>query len=87
LILAVEVIRKLNIPFGVVINRSDVGDNKVDLYCEKENIPILMKIPFKREIAESYSKGEMLINTEPKYSIDFVNLYNDIKNIAESKKV
>jgi MinD superfamily P-loop ATPase len=47
LILAVEVLRKLKIPFGVVINRADLGNNKTEEYCQKENIPVLMKIPFK----------------------------------------
>ncbi|MFH1678078.1 MAG: ATP-binding protein [Candidatus Omnitrophota bacterium] len=45
LILAVEVIRKLRISFGVVINRSDIGDDEVKRYCIEENIPILMEIP------------------------------------------
>ncbi|MBU1933250.1 MAG: ATP-binding protein, partial [Candidatus Omnitrophica bacterium] len=48
LVLAVEVVRKLEIPFGVVINRSDLGNEKTDEYCANENIPILMRIPFKK---------------------------------------
>jgi len=35
LILAVGVCRELKIPFGVVINRADVGDKKVEEYCQK----------------------------------------------------
>jgi MinD superfamily P-loop ATPase len=31
----------MGIPFGVVINRSDVGDQKVEVYCKEQNIPIL----------------------------------------------
>jgi len=55
--LAVEVVRHLKIPFGIIINRDGIGDNKVELYCKNENIPILLKIPEKQKIAFLYSKG------------------------------
>lgn len=37
LILAVEVLRKIKIPFGVVVNRADLGNTKTEEYCKKEN--------------------------------------------------
>jgi len=80
LTLAVEVLRKLKVSFGVVINRSDLGNNKTDEYCEKENIPILMRIPFKKEIAVAYSKGEPIVKMFPEYRKDFEELFNKIKN-------
>ncbi len=80
LILAVEVLRKLKIPFAVVINRSDLGDKKTDKYCKDENIPILMRIPFSEKIAKAYSKGEPIVEAFPKYKKDFNDLYNVIKN-------
>src|SRR4030042_3257609 len=45
LVLAVEVTKKLAIPCGVVINRAGVGDGKVEDYCAKNNIPLLLSIP------------------------------------------
>lgn len=80
LVLAVEVLKKLAVPFGVVINRSDLGNNKTEEYCQKENIPILMKIPFKKEIAMAYSKGEPMVTAFPEYKKDFQSLFNTIKN-------
>jgi len=80
LILAVGVLRKLKVPFGVVINRSDLGNKKTDEYCKKENIPILMRIPFKKEIAVAYSKGEPIVKIFPEYKKDFEELFNKIKN-------
>jgi len=80
LILAVEVIRKLKIPFGVVINRANIGDKEVDNYCNKENIPILMKIPFSKDIAISYSKGIPIIESFPEYRTYFQKLFSEIKN-------
>ena len=80
LILAVEVLKKLKIPFGVVINRADLGNNKTDEYCKQENIPVLMRIPFKKEIAMAYSKGEPIVKAFPEYKKDFLELFNAIKN-------
>jgi len=80
LILTVEVLRKLKVPFGVVINRADLGNAKTEEYCKKENIPILMRIPFKKEIAMAYSKGEPIVKAFPEYKKDFQGLYNVIKN-------
>jgi len=81
LILAVEVLRKLQIPFGVFINRSDIGDGKVDNYCGEENIPILMKIPFSREIAVSYSEGVPIVKKDSLYQDKFINMYINICTI------
>jgi len=78
LILAVEVLRKLKIPFGVVINRSDLGNDKTDHYCKQENIPVLMRIPFKKEIAVAYSQGELLISVFPEYKEKFAAVYRQI---------
>ncbi len=87
LMLAVEVLRKLNIPFGVVINRSDLGDEKTDSYCQRENILILMKIPFKKEIASAYSKGIPIIKALPEYKKNFQELLDKIsKVVAQESK-
>jgi len=82
LILAVEVLRKLIIPFGVVINRSDIGDKKVEEYCKEENIYILMRIPFKKEIASSYSEGNPLVESFPEYGEKFKGLHEQIIGIT-----
>jgi MinD superfamily P-loop ATPase len=77
--LAVEVLRKLNIPFGVVINQSDIGDEKVEGYCKIENIPVLLRIPFDKRIAVAYSKGIPLIEELPEYKEKFLNLYEEVR--------
>ena len=87
LILAVEVLRKLTIPFGVVINRADLGNNKTEEYCGRENIPVLMRIPFKKEIAVAYSRGEPLFKAFPEYRRDFQKLFKDISALKENVNV
>lgn len=81
LILAVEVLKKLQIPFGVVINRLDLGDDKVERYCRDNNISILMRIPFSRDIAIAYSKGNSIINVYPEYKTKFRNLFTEIVDV------
>ena len=83
LILAVEMLRILKIPFGVAINRSDVGDEKVDEYCQKEEIPILLKIPMDRELAVEYSKGTPLVVAKPEWRGKFVELLERIEFFAD----
>ena len=87
LILAVEVLKKLEIPFGVVINRSDIGDDKVELYCHENDIPILMKIPFDREIASLYSRGVPFVKEKREYIDKFQEMFSSIKKLfLESKE-
>jgi len=78
LVLAVEVLRKLRIPFGVVINRSDIGDDKVEGYCRDSAIPVLMRIPFDREIAYLYSRGIPLVREQAAYKEKFKALFTMI---------
>ncbi len=77
--LAVEVLKRLKIPYGVIINKFDLGDKKTEEYCQKENIPILMKLPFSKEIASTYSKGTLIIEEYPEYKEKFKDLYQKIK--------
>ncbi len=65
LTLAVATVRALAIPFGVVVNRMGIGDDRVHTYCAVEGIPILLEIPDDRRIAEAYSRGELLIEAVP----------------------
>jgi len=78
LVLAVEVLRKLKIPFGVIINRSDIGDDEVDKYCQDNKIRILLRIPFDREIALLYSRGIPLVQEKPEYKEKFRRMFDVI---------
>ncbi|MBC8264703.1 MAG: ATP-binding protein [Anaerolineales bacterium] len=78
--LAVEVARnELGLPVGVVINRAGIGDERVEKYCAAEGIPILMRIPFDRRIAEVYSEGGLIIESLPEYREQFRRLYQKIR--------
>ena len=80
--LAVGMVKILNIPHGIVINRSDLGDDKVKEYADQEGIPILMEIPFSRQIAEAYSRGKLLVEELPGWREKFIHLYERIVDYA-----
>jgi MinD superfamily P-loop ATPase len=69
--LAVAVVRELKLRFGVIINRDGIGDGRVEEFCSNEDIPILMKIPFDRAIAEGIAKGENLLTIRPGFQTLF----------------
>jgi MinD superfamily P-loop ATPase len=78
--LAVEVVKHLKIPFGVIINRDGIGYKKVETYCKNEKIPILLKIPENRSIAKLYSKGIALVIDNKKWHDMFLKVFSKIKN-------
>ncbi len=84
--LAVGAVRVLGIPAGLVINRSDVGDDKVKAYAEKEGLPVLMEIPFDRGIAEAYSRGELMVEVMPGWRERFRGLFDRIVEIAGTEE-
>ena len=82
--LAVGAVEILNIPCGLVINRSDMGDDQVKKYAGRINLPILMEIPFDRRIAEAYSRGDPLVEAIPEWKSKFLDLYHRINQIIKS---
>ena len=80
--LAVGAVRILGIPCGLVINRSDMGDDRLREYAGAEGIPILMEIPFDRKIAEFYSRGELLVDVMPEWREKFLELYQRITDLV-----
>jgi MinD superfamily P-loop ATPase len=80
--LAVEAVQLLGIPKGLVINRSDLGNDRVKEYAEQEALPVLMEIPFDRKIAEIYSNGRLLAEELPEWKTGFRDLFTRIKDIV-----
>ena len=79
--LAVGAVKVLGIPHGLVINRSDAGDDQVRAYAEQERLPVLMEIPFDRQIAEAYSRGQLFVEVLPEWKQKFEGLFYRIKDI------
>jgi len=79
---AVEVARTLGVPTAVAINRAGIGDDQVKRYCEQENIPVVLTIPFDREIAETYAVGTPLVDAIPSWRERFIELADRLKEVA-----
>jgi len=79
LMLSVETLEEIGKPFGVIINRSGLGDRAVHDWLLQKKIPLLMEIPFDREIARLYSVGDLLSKENPEYEKRFAGLLETIK--------
>ncbi len=58
--LAVKTMRQLEKPIGVVVNRVGIGNEDVFSYCRDEQIDVIGTINNSRDLAELYSRGELL---------------------------
>ncbi len=81
--LAVEMLRVLKLPFGVVVNRAGLGDESVYEYCRAEAISLLLSIQDDRRVAEAYSRGELVIEALPEYAEAFESLLDGVLNASE----
>ena len=72
--LTVDLIRELNIPFGVIVNKAGLGNDEVYRYLEENSIELIGNIPFSRKYASLYSKGDLLQNI----SSDMADYYQKI---------
>lgn len=84
--LAVEAVKILGIPHGLVINRSDMGNDDVWQYARTENLPILMEIPFDRAIAEAYSRGRLMVEAMPVWKGKFQELFSRIAQLSKARE-
>jgi MinD superfamily P-loop ATPase len=74
--LAVELVRRLNLPFAVAINRDGIGNRDVEKYCQAEKIDIAFRLPDDRRIAEAYSSGQMILGVLDNYRRQFLGIYD-----------
>jgi hypothetical protein len=75
-------VKELTLPFGVVLNRVGIGDDRVHAYCRREEIPILQEIPDDRRIAEAYSRGKLIVDELPEYRPLFAELNRRAEALA-----
>jgi len=82
--LAVETVKILGIPHGLVINRAGLGNDDVKVYAKEEKLPILMEIPFDKRIAQIYSNGELIAEALPGYRKKFQVLFEKMVLMVEN---
>lgn len=85
LMLAAETVQEVGLPFGVVINKDGLGDDRLDRYCKENKIDILARIPHDRRIAELYARGDMVVDELPAYRALFDELWEKIERKVQDK--
>jgi MinD superfamily P-loop ATPase len=77
--LAAGVARELGIPAGVIVNRQD-GRNypPLESFFSLEGLPVLLRIPCDRTIAEGLAQGKPLVSIYPEYAPRFRDLISAI---------
>lgn len=74
----VKVLRQIGKPFGVVINRSDLGFDRMRSWLDEEGIPVWAEILYSHEIATCYARGETAAAHLPQFEELFTRLLQQI---------
>jgi MinD superfamily P-loop ATPase len=85
--LSLEVLRQLNVPFGIVINKYDNNYSRLNEYIRFNMQTLLMNIPFRMDIAGSYSKGELTTEAVEDFRLMMKELSEKIIAITEKTYV
>ena len=80
--LAVQMADSIGVPCGVLVNRARGEQGLIDRYCRQSGLPVLMKIPLSKEIAEAGSRGLPLNRMEAGWDDAFSRLYRDIRELV-----
>ena len=78
--LMIDLVRKLNKPFGVIINKADKGFEDTHTYLMREGIETLAEIPFSVDYASSYAQGSILKDIPEDISSAYSGLISNLKN-------
>ena len=80
--IAVQLIKKMGIPFGVVLNKASADNTSVQEYCAENHIEVLMEIPYSKEIAQAYSNGTLPVQSNSQWIQKFSELYKKLERGA-----
>lgn len=81
--LGVDLVQKMDLPVGVVINRSDEDpESEVRQFCALNQIPVFLEIPFRREIAAALAAGGLLVDSFPEFHAEFTALYRALDQLS-----
>lgn len=73
------VVKTLEIPFAVIINRDGIGDDHLNHFLSQENIPTALSIPYDDQIARTIASGGTLLDAYPDHSNQLKKLYFDLQ--------
>lgn len=78
--LTIDMLKVINIPYGIIVNKAGLGNKEIYKYLEKENIELLGEIPYHKEYAAKYSTGELLNNIPETFKNYYIEIIGKLKN-------
>lgn len=81
--LAVEMVRALDLPVGVVVNRAGLNGDSLRSYCRRVRVPMIGELPEDRAVAEAYSRGQLACQAVPGYRQQVESILQSILSVVE----
>jgi MinD superfamily P-loop ATPase len=76
------IVAEMGLNAGAVINRAGIGDdgadNAIHACLAEHDTPVLLRIPFSRDLAAGLAAGRPLVAVQPTYRVRFQQLYAEI---------
>jgi len=79
------IIAEMKIPAGVVINRENGEYEPLSELCMQNDLPVLMKVPYDRSIAEGLAEGKKLIDIDARYKHQLLQVFDRIQGICQEE--
>lgn len=79
--LALNMALEMRIPAGIVVNRSDGRDEIIQDYADETGVPIIGRIPFRRDYAETYSRGDLLVDDFPELQEELLDIFESARSL------
>jgi len=79
-----DLVKLLNKPFGVVLNKCLPGDNPAERFCADRQITILAKIPYDDKLGKLNSAGHIAVRESKRYQKLFQGLLKTLEKEAVS---
>ena len=76
------IVREMNIPAGVIINRTRDTYEPMEQFCNDQNLLVMMRIPYERRIAEGLAQGKTLLDIDLAYRDAFIALADQAVKLA-----
>jgi MinD superfamily P-loop ATPase len=81
---AAGALAEMDIPAVVVINRADLGGGRAEELCDRLGLPVIARIPFLRDAAEAYARGEHPVLTVPRFRDVVLDIDRQLPGLAAS---
>ena len=82
---ALGVLKELGVPAAVVLNKAGAEDGGIPRLCRARGIPLLLEIPFDKQLAELGAAAVPLSEAAPIWGPVLRNLWLELEHLASSR--